>query len=33
VPRMNAIMERWMRTCRRELLHRTLTCMRVSVQG
>ena len=24
VPRMNAIMERWVRTCRRELLDRTL---------
>src|SRR5262249_14739872 len=24
-PRMNAIMERWVRTCRRELLDRTLT--------
>jgi transposase InsO family protein len=24
VPRMNAIMERWVRTCRRELLNRTL---------
>jgi putative transposase len=24
VPRMNAIMERWIRTCRRELLDRTL---------
>jgi transposase InsO family protein len=26
VPRMNAIMERWVRTCRRELLDRTLIC-------
>src|SRR5947208_3397389 len=26
VPRMNAIMERWVRTCRRELLDRTLVC-------
>jgi transposase InsO family protein len=25
-PRMNAIMERWVRTCRRELLDRTLIC-------
>jgi transposase InsO family protein len=25
VPRMNAVMERWVRTCRRELLDRTLT--------
>jgi transposase InsO family protein len=25
MPRMNAIMERWIRTCRRELLDRTLT--------
>jgi transposase InsO family protein len=25
IPRMNAIMERWIRTCRRELLDRTLT--------
>jgi transposase InsO family protein len=25
IPRMNAIMERWVRTCRRELLDRTLT--------
>jgi transposase InsO family protein len=25
MPRMNAIMERWVRTCRRELLDRTLT--------
>ncbi|MFC5001320.1 integrase core domain-containing protein, partial [Dactylosporangium cerinum] len=24
MPRMNAVMERWMRTCRRELLDRTL---------
>ena len=24
IPRMNAIMERWVRTCRRELLDRTL---------
>jgi putative transposase len=24
MPRMNAIMERWVRTCRRELLDRTL---------
>jgi putative transposase len=24
VPRMNAIMERWIRTCRAELLDRTL---------
>lgn len=24
MPRMNAIMERWVRTCRRELLNRTL---------
>jgi putative transposase len=26
VPRMTAIMERWVRTCRRELLDRTLVC-------
>ena len=26
LPRMNAIMERWVRTCRRELLDRTLIC-------
>ena len=26
IPRMNAIMKRWVRTCRRELLDRTLTC-------
>jgi putative transposase len=26
MPRMNAIMERWVRTCRRELLDRTLIC-------
>jgi hypothetical protein len=25
MPRMNAIMERWMQTCRRELLDRMLT--------
>jgi transposase InsO family protein len=25
VPRMNAVMERWIQTCRRELLDRTLT--------
>jgi putative transposase len=24
IPRMNAVMERWVRTCRRELLDRTL---------
>jgi transposase InsO family protein len=24
IPRMNAVMERWVRTCRRELLNRTL---------
>jgi putative transposase len=24
MPRMNAVMERWVRTCRRELLDRTL---------
>jgi transposase InsO family protein len=26
MPRMNAVMERWVRTCRRELLDRTLIC-------
>jgi transposase InsO family protein len=26
MPRMNAIMERWVKTCRRELLDRTLIC-------
>jgi transposase InsO family protein len=26
MPRMNSIMERWMKTCRHELLDRTLTC-------
>ena len=26
MPRLNAIMERWVRTCRRELLDRTLIC-------
>ncbi|MET8439066.1 integrase core domain-containing protein [Streptomyces sp900116325] len=26
MPRMNSIMERWVQTCRRELLDRTLIC-------
>jgi transposase InsO family protein len=26
LPRMNSIMKRWIRTCRRELLDRTLVC-------
>jgi hypothetical protein len=26
MPRMNSIMERWMKTCHHELLDRTLTC-------
>jgi putative transposase len=26
MPRMNAVMERWLRTCRRALLDRTLIC-------
>jgi transposase InsO family protein len=26
MPRMNAVMQRWVRTCRRELLDRTLIC-------
>ena len=27
MPRMNAMMERWVQTCRRKLLHRTLICL------
>ncbi|MEV0136517.1 hypothetical protein AB0H83_49850, partial [Dactylosporangium sp. NPDC050688] len=33
MPRMNAVMERWVRTCRRELLDRTLIDFLVQVMG
>ncbi|WP_203596141.1 integrase core domain-containing protein [Actinomadura bangladeshensis] len=32
MPRMNAVVERWVQTCRRELLDRTLICAPLSPQ-